>query len=222
MEKKKIVKNVLKVVLIIIAILLVILAICTARNYIIVKDLQDKVSQYQSSTNYHIKSVSIGDNGAITKMEYYRKDNKQAVFMERNLNGEISKVSLYDNGERTDFFTENKDSKIAQLNSGTILSFNVYNHLETENNWQTLLSCIGARIKSADYNGKECYIIKDFMSLTSLSFEGAEIYVNKETGLLEKVTELGTVSEREYEFDKVEDSIFAEPDISQYTLKEKE
>ena len=28
------------------------------------------------------------------------------------------------------------------------------------------------------------------------------------------------VTEREYEFDKVEDSIFAEPDISQYTLNQ--
>ena len=51
MEKKKMVKKVLKIVLIIIAILLVILAIHTIRNYVIVKDLQTKISQYNNSTN---------------------------------------------------------------------------------------------------------------------------------------------------------------------------
>lgn len=81
------------------------------------------------------------------------------------------------------------------------------------------MSCITSNIKSVNYNGKDCYIIKGFMSSTSLISEGAKIYIDKETGLLVKTTEAGIVSEREYEFDKVEDNIFKEPDISQYTLK---
>lgn len=222
MEKKKMVKNVLKIALIIIAMLILILILHTVKNYMIITNLQNKISQYQDSTNYHIKSIVTENTGTVVKMDYYKKDNKQAVFMERNLDGEVTKVSMYNNGDRTDIFTETKDSKIAQLNSGTLMSVNIYNHLETENNWQTFLGCITTKIKSVDYNGKECYIIKGFMSLTSLTFEGAETYIDKETGLFVKTMEAGITSEREYEFDKVENSIFIEPDIGQYKIKEKE
>lgn len=220
MKKKKIFKNVIKVALIVIAIFIVIFAIHTIRNYIIILDLQNKVSQYQESKNYNIKISSTQDTGTIVKTDYYKKDNKQAVFMERNLNGEISKISMYDNGERADTFTETKDRKIVQLNTGTLISVNIYNQLETDNNWQTFLGSIIANIKSTNYEGKECYIIKGFLSSNSLTFEGAEIYIDKETGLLVKTTEAGTVSEREYKFNEIDESVLEEPDISQYTLKE--
>lgn len=222
MEKKKIIKNVLKIALIVIAILLVILIIHTIRNYVIVTDLQNKIAEYNGSTNYHIKSVATENNGTIVKMDYYKKDGKQVVFMERNVNNEITKISMYNNGERTDTFTETKDSKIAQLNSGTIMSVGIYNHLENDSKWQTILGCISAKIKSVDYNGKECYIVKEFMSSISLTSEGAETYIDKETGLFVKSTEADIVNERSYEFNMVDDSIFTEPDISQYTLKENE
>lgn len=220
MEKKKIIKKVSKIVLIVIAILLVILIIHTIRNYVIVTDLQNKIVEYNGSTNYHIKSVATESNGTIVKMNYYKKDDKQVVFMERTVNDETIKISMYNNGERTDTFTETKDSKIAQLNSGTIISVGIYNHLENDSKWQTILGCISAKIKSVDYNGKECYIVKEFMSSTSLTYESAETYIDKETGLFVKSTEANIVSEREYEFNMVDDSIFTEPDISQYTLKE--
>ena len=213
-------KNVLKIALIIIAIFVVILIINTIRNYMIITDLQDKISQYQDSTNYSIKSVSTEKDGTIVNMEYYRKDNKQVVFLERNLNGKISKISMYDNGERTNTYTQTEDSKIAQLNRGKIMTAQIYNHLETENNWQTFLSCINSRIKLVDYKGRECYVIKGFMSATTLTSEGSEKYIDKETGIYVKAKEVGIVNEREYEFDKVEDSIFIEPDVSQYNIKE--
>lgn len=222
MEKKKMVKKVLKIVLIIIAILLVILAIHTIRNYVIVKDLQTKISQYNNSTNYYTKSIATEENGTAVTMEYYKKENKAVVFLERNLNGETTKVLMYNNGERTDTFTETKDSKIADLNSGMLMSINIYNHLETYNDWQTFLGCMSSKIKSADCKGKKCYVIKDFMSSTSLTFEGSETYIDKETGLMVRTIEDGVTYDREYEFDKVEDSVFVEPDISQYTLKKKE
>ncbi len=221
MEKKKIVKNVLKIILLIIVLLMVILIIHTIRNYVIVTDLQTKISKYNESANYYTKSITTEKNGTILTMEYYKKDNKEVVFLERNLNEEITKMSMYNNGDRTDTFIETKDSKIAQLDSGEIMSINIYNHLETDNKWQTFLGCISSKIKSTDYNGKKCYIIKDFMSSTSLSYEGSETYIDKDTGLMVKTIEGEVVSEREYEFDKVDDSIFAEPDISKYKLKEK-
>ena len=184
----------------------------------IITDLQNKISQYVDSVKYYTKSIATVKDGTIT-MEYYRKDNNQVVFLERNLNGTINKVAMYNNGEKTDTFTQTPDTKIAQLNSGTIMSIGIYNHLETENNWQTFLGSMFASVKSTNYNGKDCYIIKGFMSSTSLTFEGAETYIEKDTGLFIKDIEGETITEKEYEFDNVDDSIFVEPDISQYTLK---
>ena len=211
-------KKILMVLGIIIAVLVIIALIHTIRNYMIITDLQNKISQYVDSVNYYTKSIATVKDGTIT-MEYYRKDNNQVVFLERNLNGTINKVAMYNNGEKTDTFTQTPDTKIAQLNSGTIMSIGIYNHLETENNWQTFLGSMFASVKSTNYNGKDCYIIKGFMSSTSLTFEGAETYIEKDTGLFIKDIEGETITEKEYEFDNVDDSIFIEPDISQYTLK---
>lgn len=197
-----------------------ILIIHTIKNYIIITDLQSKISNYQDSKNYHIKSVANSNDGTTNiKMDYYRKDNKQVIFIERNANGESVKLSMYDNGERVDTFTDTQDTKTAKLNSGELMTVNIYNYLETNNKWQTLLGCITAKIKSTNLNGKECYIVKDFLSSTSLTSEGAETYIDKETGLFLQTTETEIITERDYEFYNVEDSIFIEPDISQYTLK---
>lgn len=214
------VKRVLKIIVIIIAILIILVVIHTIRNYIIITDLQNKISKYYNISNYFIKSVATQDNGVIITMEYYKKDNRQVVFMERDLNGEINKIIMYNNGERTNTFFETKDSKIAQLNSGTITDINIYNYLETDNKWQTFLSCINSKIKLIDYNGKECYVIKDFMSSNFLTNEDTEIYINKETGLFVRTIEPETVSEREYEFNNVDDSVFVEPNLSEYILKD--
>lgn len=214
------IKKVLKIIGIVMAILIILLLIHTIKNYIIITDLQSKISNYQDSKNYHIKSVANSNNGTTNiKMDYYRKDNKQVIFIERNANGESVKLSMYDNGERVDTFTDTQDTKTAKLNSGELMTVNIYNYLETDNKWQTLLGCITAKIKLTNLNGKECYIVKDFLSSTSLTSEGAETYIDKETGLFLQTTETEIITERDYEFYNVEDSIFIEPDISQYTLK---
>lgn len=218
MSKKKIFKILGIISLVVIAIFL----IHTIKNYIIITDLQNKIADYSNSTNYYTKSVATENNGTVVTMEYYRKDKKDALFLERNLNGEISKISMYNNGERTDTFWDNKENKTAQLDSGTIMEVNIYNFTETDNKWQTFLGSIFANVKSTNYNGKKCYIIKGFLSSSSLTSEGAETYIEKDTGLYLKIIEENRTTERKYEFDKVDDSIFVEPDISQYTLKEKE
>lgn len=215
MKKKKI----LKIVLIIIAILIALFIVHTVRNYVIITNLQKQVSKYQDSTNYHIKSMTTESNGTVITMEYYRKDNKEALFLESNLNGEISKISVYNNGERTDTFFDTKEEKVAQLDSGNMMSVHIVSYIETANNWHTFLESMRTNIKSTKYNGKECYIIKGFLSIYSPGFEVGETYIEKDTGLFVKTIENGRVGEREYEFNTIEDSIFVEPDISQYKLK---
>ena len=43
--------------------------------------------------------------------------------------------------------------------------------------------------------------------------------IEKETGLLLKTETGNLIGERTYEFDNVDDSIFVEPDISQYKIQ---
>ena len=213
-------KKILKIFGIIIAILIIIILVHTIRNYIIITDLQNKISKYSSSTNYHTKYVTTDDSGVIITMDYYKKDNKEVVFLERNLNGKINKISMYTNEGKTNIYTDTPDAKIAQLGSDTTIRINIFNQLETENNWFTFMGSINTKVKLTNYKGKECYNISRFVSAGTLTFEGAEMYIEKDTGLLVKTIEEGTVSEREQEFNNVDDSIFVEPDINQYTVKE--
>lgn len=218
MNKKKI----FEIIGIVLMIIILMFLIHTIRNYIIITDLQNKVSQYLNNTNYGIKSVSTENDGTVINMEYYKKENKEALFLERNLNGEIAKILVYNNGARIDTFFDTPEGKIAQLDSGNMMAVNIYNFTETDNKWQTFLGSIMANVKSTDYNGKECYIIKGFLSINSLGFEGLTTYIDKETGLFVKTIEGEKITERSYIFDNIDDSIFIEPDIGQYTLKEKE
>lgn len=210
-------KKILKIIGIIIIVFIILFLIHTLRNYTIITSLQDKISQYSNSENYYVKSVSSNET-VLAEMEYYRKAEKQVVFMKRT--SDNIKMSIYDNGERIDTFVETENSKTVTLDCSELVSVQIYNTLENDNNWQTLLSCITARISKTTYNNKECYIVKGFMSSTSLTTEDAEVYIEKNTGLLLKTVENEIITEKEYEFNNVDDSIFTEPDIGQYTLQE--
>ena len=212
-------KKILKVIGIVILVVIVIFLIHTIRNYIIISDLQNKIAKYSNSTNYYTKSVAEESDGTVVTTKYYKKDNKEALFLERNVNGEISKVSIYNNGERKDTFWDNKEAKIVRLNTENLMAVNIYNFTETDNKWQTLLGSMIASIKSTNCDGKECYILKRFPAAILVDSEKSEIYIEKDTGLYFKTVDEGRTSEREYEFDKVDDSIFVEPDISQYKLE---
>ncbi len=219
-SKTKSKKVILKVILSIILILILIFAIHTIRNYIIITKLQKNISNYSKSTNHYIKSVSDEGNGQNVTIKYYKKDNKQVVFLEKNMNGKISKLSMYNNGERTDIFIETSDSKIAKLNSKTEINIGIYNFLETENNIQTLLESMSLVITTTKYNEKDCYCVKGFMSFLYLEPNNQTVFIEKDTGLCIKSNTNEIVNEREYQFDTIQDSIFKEPDIGQYKLGE--
>lgn len=213
------VKKILKILGLFLFILLICLLIYVMRNYVIITDLQNKVVKYSNSTNYHIKEKTV-DNGITTsEMNYYKKNNNQVVFMQRNFDN--LKMSIYDNGVKINTFVEISDSKTAHLDCSEFEPIYIYNNLETDSKSQVFLESITAQIKSVNYNGKECYCIKGFMPSDSLTGIEAELFIDKETGLLIKMIEeeTGLITEREYEFDKVEDSIFEEPDINLYSVQ---
>ena len=63
-------------------------------------------------------------------MDYYKKDNKQAMFLERNFDGEIIKLSFYDNGERVNMYTETDSTKTVVQNTESLMSIQIFNGLE--------------------------------------------------------------------------------------------
>jgi len=213
-------KKIFKIIGIVILILVVIVLIYAIRNFTIIRKLQKKIEQYSSSNNFHIVSNSTQGDTTIN-INYYTKDGKQAMILRRTIGDQTIKMSVYYNGSRTDTFYETKDSKQAKLNSSNeLMPISIYNGLETDSNFQTFILCMVSFVKIANVNQKECYLIKNFKSPVSLNGESKnEIYVEKNTGLLTKSVLNNQVMSREYEFDNVDDSIFAEPDISQYTLK---
>ena len=223
MEKKNTAKKVLKIFLIILLITLVLLLIHTIRNFVIIKGLQNNFSKYENSTNYQIKAVMKDSNTpTINTMNYYTKDGKELGIVENKNNGEIHKVSMYNNGERIDIFYDNPNEKACLLNTDTlVVKVNLYDHLATNNTWQTILGSVTARIKSTNYNGKDCYIVNNFMSPSTLTGSTKnEVYIEKDTGLFIKSIQDSIATEREYTFNNVEDSIFTEPDIGKYKIKE--
>ena len=209
MNKKKI----FKIFGIILLIFIIAFIIYTIRNYIIITDLQNKISKYSNSQNYCTKSISTQENGTTVTINYYKKGKKQVVFMERNIDGKIFNISTYDNGTRIDTFIETENSKVAQLDSNSLISMNIYNYLEFGNSLNTIFNSMFYQIVSTNYNGKECYIIKNPFSKDTVD------YIEKDTGLLLKSIRYGETLEKEYEFDNVKDEIFVEPNISEYSLQ---
>ena len=221
MNKKKILIIIGIIILVIISIFL----IHTIRNFIIVSKLQNNISQYVNSTNYHIKSLAtMTRNDMKLTINTYRKDNKQASFLERNSNGEIIKMSMYGSNDKKGYNTyiDSGNSKVVNKESeGKYILLDIFNGVESDSTWHTILSSAVAFIGSENVNGKECYVVCNFPSFSNLMLEGNnKYYIEKDTGLLIKSITNEQISEREYEFDNVDDSIFEEPDISQYTIKE--
>lgn len=218
-EKKNSRKRILRIILYIILALIIIFLIHTLRNFFIISNLQKNISNYVNSDNYYIKINTTESNNTTVALKYYKKGDKQLVLWEKNTNGELLKMSMYNNGQRVDTFTETSNSKTVKFNSPSQISVQIYNFLETDNSWQTFLLSALAKVRSTTYNGKACYTVENFLNPNSLfGTEKNVVYIEKDTGLYLKNITDSTVTEREYEFNNVSDSMFVEPDVSQYTI----
>ena len=215
-------KRIIKIIGIILIIILIFIAIHTIRNTIIISDLQNKAEKYTKSNNYHIKSINRINENTTLIINQYQKNEKKLVTLERTVDDETVKISYYNTGSRIDMFTESKDEKIVELNAtNEILGITSMTPLQTDNLWQTILYALPTRITSIKVNDYKCYSINDFLSPYNLMGEHKNEYdIEKETGLVRKAVLDEQNVTREYEFENVDDSIFIEPDISQYTLKE--
>lgn len=211
MSKKKIV---LSIVILLLVMVMLFMAI-TFRKFMIVKDLQNKIAMKAQAPNFYRKAVTTGENSEVVT-EGYRKGDKKFVTIKRTMNGEEMRISLYDNGTTINVYTETADKKTVKPNGSSELVFDLSNRLETFNDCHTFICCIKAKISTTTYDGKECYIIKNFEE-PNINEEN-EFYIEKETGLILKSTIMNQTSVMEYKFDNVTDEIFTEPDMSLYEL----
>lgn len=232
--KNKKSKKVWKIILMIVIIIIVLFLIHTTRNLIIISKLHSKTAEYTESTNFHIKTIAYYEN-VTTTGDYYKKDNRTVHIIEANKkDGTVSRLLTYNNGSRIDIFTETEDEKIAKLDSNVTLGESgVYSLLKTDNMWQAFVYSAMSKIKSVKYNDKECYSITSKISLESaydvekkeeiicpiINKTSTEIYIDKDTGLNVKRINNEEIIEKEYEFNNVGDTVFVEPDISQYELR---
>lgn len=204
-------KKILKIVGIMIVVILVLFMIHAIRNYIILSKINANVSKYVESNNMHMRTIS----DQIT-INYYRKDDKEVAIIQKD----NIKMSNYKIGEKNDQFVESRDNKTAKLNYGS-LHVQVSNIAQFDTEWQRFLYGSVAIIRSETYKDKECYVIDNLFSpycLTSL--DKPQYTIEKDTGLLLKDSSESFLYEREYEFNNVADSVFIEPDISQYIIQE--
>lgn len=208
MNKKKF----LIIILLVVLVILIFFAIHIIKNLIIITDIEKNLSRYENSMNYHLISTSDGKNG-IKKIEYYKKDEKTATFIE-GTNG--VKMLWYDNGKRTDLFIDDNNKKVANIDhNGKPFDMAISSPFVPNDHVNKWLYAVKAFIKTEEYNGKECYVIN-----YKIGSEQSISYFEKATGLsLKRIIDGEVVSEIEYEFDNVDDSVFIEPNIAEYEIK---
>ena len=206
-------KKFLKIFGTILLVLIVLFIINTLRNYIIISKLQNRIGEYVSSTNYHVRSTSIISEGGVhLNIDFYKKDDRTLQVLQRQKEDTVT-LRRYGKGKEINTYIETEENKQMYTESNSIFLYdNISNHLETTELYEKLLRSALSIIYSSKVNEKSCY---------ALIFFNTRLYVEKDTGLLVREVMPQQDFNYEYEFNNVEDSIFVEPDISEYQALER-
>ena len=204
-------KKFLKILGIIILILIILITINTLRNYIIISKLQNRIAEYSNSTNYHVESTSIiAENDVHLNIDFYKKDDKSLQVLQRQAE-DIVTIKRYGKGEKINTYIVTNENKTMYVESNSIFLYDkISNHLETTELYEKLLRSALSIIYSRKVNEKSCYAVVFF---------NTRLYIEKDTGLLVKDVMQFQYFDYKYEFNSVEDSIFIEPDISEYQIQ---
>lgn len=231
-------RKILKYVLWILLVVIIIFVALTIRRMIIIKDLQNKVSEYTKSTNYYAKTVTHQDSTITT--ETYVKDNSYIAYLNVvNADGDTrTRITEYSDGVESDKYIESGGKKTALLNSEGLYHkleiSRIFDYLYTENFGQLLLLSMVSSIRSEEVNGKECYHIDRIWSPHLLWKDGnGTMHIDKETGLPVKFqdgiltkTDTGekydVITDFEYKFNVVTDEDIKEPNAAEYEIVEQD
>ena len=223
MDKKKI----LKVVGIILLVLVVIFLIHVIKNFMILSTIQDKVAKYYESTNVHYTLTAVKGAQEDFSEKYIKGHDSKTIMTHKDKQGNESKIiQVITQGERR-LYTETKDSKIVKIY-----------HEDNSNSGSQILIYDGDRIRDSilliinteKIDGKDYYVLNGPSDSVLYDQNATEtkMYIEKDTGLITKITEKVKVNDEmveytytyKYEFDVVTDADIAGPDISEYTIQD--
>ncbi len=151
-------------------------------------------------------------------MEYYKDGSNEVMKMNSNRDGKETSYSVYKKDGHANVYTiDESGKKHYTSDEDFVMQISIYNFLESSSNFNTFLASIPTTVRSKNINGKDCYEITNFKSDMSMTEVGKNVlYIEKDTGLLIEQDTQTTITTKEYNFDKVDNSIFVEPDKSEY------
>lgn len=208
MEKKKM--KLRKKILIIILIVVIIFFIITLRKFIILSKIKKLSEEYINKNNFYAEIYSLENNGSITIRKSYNKGSKYLTKIDilgKDVN-EIRKLTVYNDQDGQTGIIESGEGKKSILDEDVLggeITINAC--LEQPTDFlQKIEFSVLSKITTEEYSYKECYLI-EFP-------EGVRYWVDKETGLILREINAGTVNDFYYEFDTVKDEDIAKPDIT--------
>ncbi len=221
--KKKIIFG---VVLLILAILLTL----GIKNYVIIQSLEKKFEEYANKDNYHIYSFVHQANGLKTTRDEYKKGNNSLIAYYSSVinKGLLSKVYKNDT-QKVNYITIYSDSKTTNIVNEDFkdeTNVEIISYLKDLSFGDKLRLAVSNSLKTEKYNGKEVYRISG-KSLGNEYENVIDCLVEKETGLVVYISYKSAdekdkdveFTEMYYEFDNVDDSIFVQPDKSNFEVE---
>ena len=191
----------------IIFILLIILVVLAISRFFILSKIQENNEFYESQNNCHYYLES---NNAI--MEYWRKGSIMKLnikYLDNN-----SDMTFWENSDTNeDLIFYNSNEKTYSNSNGGMIERLPIGITFTENIGTRILMAINPTlyIGSKEYNGINCYYIKQF---------DYEEFIDKETGLILYSNYDNDIRKIYYTFDEVTDEDVKKPNIQEYTYKE--
>ena len=213
-----------KVFLVILLILILAMIIHYVKNQMIFAKIYNTAKDYVSIENYEVKREITGtDINNTTDAKYLNGLYKVTLTQSNN-----AKVTMVTMQNKVAIFTEKDGVKTVRFLDKDNVNLNgiigLENHTFTSNEWYN--NCC-SMIHTKTEDGKEYYVVSGFNSnLFPMTGDHVEAYINKETGLIEKIVETGKdgnevqTTTYKYEFNNVKTTDLGIPDITSYKLAE--
>ncbi len=220
-------KKIVIILLIVLIIALVIFIGNTTRKIIIIKDLQNKVAEYEKKENIYVKV-----DGSSAIAEKFIKDGIEKDIMKKKDNT-VTMIQMIKEHERRMYTIagEQKNLTISKEEKNDLAS-KVISFVNTVT-WKDLIhDSIVSKIYTEKVGEYECYVIDSMKNTNAIYSDGTmslKMYLNKETGLAVKVIETikdenGSIKENIttyiQKFDVVIDEDMIEPNIQEFTIQE--
>ena len=213
-----------KVFLVILLSLILAIIIHYVKNQMIFAKIYNTAKDYVSIENYEVKREITGtDINNTTDAKYLNGLYKVTLTQSNN-----AKVTMVTMQNKVAIFTEKDGVKTVRFLDKDNVNLNgiigLENHTFTSNEWYN--NCC-SMIHTKTEDGKEYYVVSGFNSnLFPMTGDHVEAYINKETGLIEKIVETGKdgnevqTTTYKYEFNNVKTTDLGIPDIASYKLAE--